>query len=46
MLADKRNEIVHRGLLGDVTDDDLNLIKSLCEAAILWIGSHACTGSA
>lgn len=39
-FADKRNDIVHRGL-HDVWPDDVNLLKSICELAIGWLIDQA-----
>lgn len=36
VLGDKRNDIVHRGI-HDVENDDINIIKLACEAALEWL---------
>jgi hypothetical protein len=35
-LATKRNELVHRGI-EDVEETDFNILKSICERAIVWL---------
>jgi hypothetical protein len=36
-LYHKRCKIVHEGLHNDVTDDDVNFMKRICEAGIVWL---------
>jgi len=36
-FARKRNDIVHRGYLGEVDDEDVNLLKRITERALLWL---------
>ena len=35
-LKDKRNDIVHKGII-DVDDNDINLLKYICEIIIQWL---------
>jgi hypothetical protein len=35
-LAEKRNDIVHRGI-HDIDDDDINILKVACESALDWL---------
>ncbi|NPA72215.1 MAG: hypothetical protein GXO35_05225 [Gammaproteobacteria bacterium] len=37
-LGQKRNQIVHRGI-GDVDEEDINILKLACEAGIHWLFS-------
>ncbi len=39
IIANKRNDIVHRGLRGKVTDDHVNILKLACESALSWLSS-------
>lgn len=36
-LLAKRNEAVHRGLHGHINEDDVNLLKLVCETALQWL---------
>ena len=36
VLGRKRNDIVHRGI-HDIEDDDINILKLACEAALNWL---------
>jgi len=38
-IADKRNRIVHHGVHDDVDDEDINILKSVCEMS-LWCAFH------
>lgn len=40
LLRTKRNDSVHHGLDVRVTQDDVNILKLSCEAALTWISSH------
>jgi len=39
-LYEKRNEIVHRGLHQQVTQDDVNVLKICCDSALVWLSGH------
>jgi hypothetical protein len=39
VFAKKRNDIVHRGI-HNVTDDDINIMKHICETALRWLISE------
>jgi len=36
-FARKRNDIMHRGYLGEVDDEDVNLLKRITERVLLWL---------
>jgi hypothetical protein len=36
-VADQRNDVVHRGLHAGVTNDQVNLLKTLCEEGLRWL---------
>jgi hypothetical protein len=36
----KRNQVVHRGYHHLVRDGDVQIVKSICESAILWLHKH------
>ena len=36
-LYGKRNELVHRGIHDQISLDDVNLLKTFCESALVWV---------
>lgn len=36
-IARKRNQVVHRGIHGDVDDMDANILKLACEKVLVWL---------
>jgi len=39
-IGEHRNEIVHRGFVQYVDEDDCNFMKTVCERAILWLANN------
>ena len=36
-ISHKRNEFVHKGLYGCANDDDINVLKLMCELGLEWL---------
>lgn len=41
LLYEKRNEIVHRGVHGELDLEDVNIIKNCCESGLAWLMVNA-----
>jgi hypothetical protein len=39
-IADKRNHAVHRGIYHNIRDEDVQLLKMICETAFAFIFAH------